>query len=34
MGLIEMEPIPTDANEELGLFLELRRRGQREEIKK
>jgi hypothetical protein len=34
VGLIEMEPIPTDAKEGLKLFLKLRREGERKEIRK
>jgi hypothetical protein len=34
VGLIEMEPIPTDAKEGLKLFLKLRKEGERQEIRK
>jgi integrase len=34
IGLIEMEPIPTDAKEGLKLFLKLRREGERQEMRK
>lgn len=34
VGLIEMEPLPTDAKEGLKLFLKMRRDGERQEMRK
>jgi len=34
VGLIEIDPIPTDTKEGLKLFLKLRREGERQEIRK